>query len=108
MSGLVSRSLASATVAERGADDRPTEDAAPAPEEVRHRPERDELDSGRPFDRCPHCGEAGRIGSINPFDRCPARELPSEVEVRAETAEADDRQASLTGAFARADGGRSE
>ena len=105
MSGLVSRSLASATVAECGADDRPTEDAAPAPEEVRHRPERDELDNGRPFDRCPHCGAAGRIGSINPYAECPGRERPSEVEVRADAAEADDSQASLTGALGRADGG---
>lgn len=35
------------------------DDDEPAPEGVRHRPERVEPDDGPPFDRCPHCGEAG-------------------------------------------------
>jgi hypothetical protein len=83
------------------------DDPDPAPEGVRHRPERVEDHDGPPFDRCRHCERAGRIGSINPYEECPARELPSEVEVRAETAEADDSQTPLSGAHVRADGGQS-
>ena len=77
-------------------------------EELRHVVERVDDHDGPPFDKCSECGESGPIGSVNPFGECPARELPSAVEVRAETAEADDSQASLTSAHARADGGRSE
>jgi len=71
------------------------DDTDPAPEELRHRPERVEPEDAPPFDRCPHCGEAGRIGSINPYEECPARELPSAIEERAERAEADDGQTPL-------------
>lgn len=77
----------------------------PVPEELRHRPETVDDHDGRPFDRCRHCGREDRLSGISPFARCPAREIPSEVEVRAETAEADDGQALLTGAHVRADGG---
>ena len=109
MSGLVSRSGRDALPKERGAGLR-RDPADPVPDELRHDPER--IDDSRPdhdgppFDRCRFCGAAGQVGSINPFAECPARELPSAVEVRAEAAEADDSQPSLTGAHVRADGGR--
>ena len=85
----------------------------PVPEEFRHELERvtDERPDhdGPPYDHCVVCGRSDRVGSINPFgERCPAQDRPSAVEVRADRAEADDSQASLTGACARADGGRSE
>ena len=92
---------------ERGADLQ-RDPADPVPEELRHVVERVDDHDGPPFDKCSECGESGSIGSVNPFGECPARELPLAVEVRAETAEADDSQASLTSAHARADGGRSE
>ena len=83
--------------------------ADPVPEELRHVVERVDDSQpdydGPPFDRCRHCEAAGQVGSVNLFAECPARERPSAVEVRAETAEADDSQASLTGAHVRADGG---
>jgi hypothetical protein len=112
MTGLVSRSGRDALPEERGADERPDPSDAPdlVPSELRHdlervtdeRPDHD----GPPYDHCVHCEAAGRVGSINPFgERCPAQDLPSAVEVRAEAAEADDSQASLTSAHARADGG---
>ena len=92
---------------ERGADlQRDPDD--PVPEELRHVVERVDDHDGPPFDKCSECGESGSIGSVNPFGSCPARELPSAVEVRAEAAEADNSQASLRSACARADGGRSE
>jgi hypothetical protein len=71
------------------------DDPEPAPEELRHRPERIEPDDGPPFDRCPHCERAGSVGSINPFAECPGRERPSDVEERAERAQADDGQTAL-------------
>ena len=113
MNGLVSRSGRDALPEERGADERPdpADASDPVPKALRHDLERvtDERPDydGPPFDRCRHCEAAGRVGSINPFAECPARELPSAVEVRAEAAEADDSQTSLTGAPVRADGGRS-
>ena len=93
---------------ERGADlQRDPVDLVP--EELRHIVERVDDSQpdydGPPFDRCRHCEAAGQVGSINPFAECPAREFPSAVEVRAEAAEADDSQASLRSACARADGG---
>jgi hypothetical protein len=96
---------------ERGADLRPDR-ADPAPEAVRHVVEtidertHDEHE-GPPYDRCIHCERAGRLGGINPFEECPARELPTAIEVRADQATADDGQADLGSALARADGGRS-
>ena len=81
--------------------------ADPVPEGLRHSVERIDDHGGPPFDKCSECGESGSIGSVNPFAECPSRELPSEVEVRADRAEADDAQASLSGACVRADGGRS-
>jgi len=75
------------------------------PEELRHRPETVEVPDSPDHDRCPHCGHEARLAGINPFARCPARELPSDVEARAESADADDAQADLAGVFARADGG---
>ena len=115
MNGLVSRSSRDALPEERGADERPdpADASDPVPKALRHdlervtdeRPDHD----GPPYDHCVVCGRSGRVGSINPFgERCPAQDLPSAVEVRAEAAEADDSQASLTGAHVRADGGRSE
>jgi hypothetical protein len=105
--GLVARSSRDPLPEERGADlSRDRGDVVP--DELRHRPETVEVTDGPPFDRCRFCGAAGRVGSINPFAECPARELPSAVEVRAETAEADDSQPSLPSVHAQADGGRSE
>jgi len=104
MNGLVSRSGRDALPEEKGAGlqrDR----VNPAPRVPRHSVERVDSHDGPPFARCPHCGRAGPVGSINPFARCPARELPSDVEARAESADADDAQADLAGVFARADGG---
>ena len=96
---------------ERGADLQ-RDPADPVPEELRHELERIDDSQpdydGPPYDHRVVCGRSDRVGSINPFgERCPAQERPSAVEVRAETAEADDSQASLTGACARTDGGRS-
>ena len=81
--------------------------ADPVPEVHRHVVERIDDHDGPPFDKCSECGESGSIGSVNPFGSCPARSLPSAIEVRAEAAEADDSQASLTGAPVATDGGRS-
>jgi len=106
--GLVSRSSRDPLPEERGADlSRDRADVVPP--ELRHDPER--IDDSRPdhdgppFDRCRFCGATGQVGSINPGEECPARELPSAIEVRAESADADDAQGDLAGAFARADGG---
>ena len=89
---------------ERGADLQ-RDPVDPVPEELRHVVERVDDHDGPPFDRCAECGRTGPAAAISPFAECPARELPSAVEVRAEAAEADDSQASLTGALGRADGG---
>jgi hypothetical protein len=75
----------------------------PVPEGLRHSVNRIDDHDGPPFDKCSECGESGSIGSINPFAECPARSLPSDIEARADSADADDAQASL----ARTDGGRS-
>jgi len=75
----------------------------PVPEGLRHSVKRIDDHDGPPFDKCSECGESGSIGSINPFAECPARSLPSDIEARADSADADDAQASL----ARTDGGRS-
>ena len=107
MTGLVSRSGRDALPEERGAGLR-RDPADPVPEELRHDPERIDDHDGPPFDRCRHCGREDRPSGISPFAECPDRELPSDVEFRADAAEADDSQASLTGASVRADGGRSE
>ena len=89
---------------ERGAD--PQRDSVdPVPEELCHVVERVDDHDRPPFDRCAECGRTGPPAAISPFAECPAREFPSAVEVRAEAAEADDSQASLTGALGRADGG---
>ena len=66
--------------------------ADPVPEAVRHDVERVDDHDSLPFDRCSYCGSAGSIGSINPFAECPARSLPSDVEQRADRADADDEQ----------------
>jgi hypothetical protein len=66
--------------------------ADPVPEALRHSVERIDDHDGPPFERCEHCERAGSIRSINPFARCPGRSLPSDVEQRAERADADDEQ----------------
>jgi hypothetical protein len=66
--------------------------AEPVPEGLRHSVELIDDHDDQPFDRCEHCGSSGSIGSINPFAECPARSLPSDVEQRAERADADDGQ----------------
>ena len=97
MSGLVSRSGRDALPEERGAGLR-RDPVDPVPKELRHDPERIDDHDGRPFDRCRHCGREDRPSGISPFAECPARELPSDVEERADAAEADDRQGTLVGA----------
>jgi hypothetical protein len=79
---------------ERGADLR-RDPVDPAPEGLRHSVERVDDHDGPPFDKCSECGESGSIGSINPFASCPSRELPTDVEQRAERADADDGQRPL-------------
>ena len=64
----------------------------PVPEGLRHSVERIDDHDGPPFDKCSECGESGSIGSVNPFAECPSRELPSDVEQRADRADADDAQ----------------
>ena len=75
--------------------------ADPVPEGLRHSVERIDDHDGPPFDRCAHCGRAGPVGSINPFARCPSRELPSDVEARADRARDDDGQLSTTADYRR-------
>jgi hypothetical protein len=79
---------------ERGADLR-RDPVDPAPEGLRHSVERVDDHDGPPFDRCSYCGEAGQVGGVNPFAECPARERPTDVEARAERADADDEQEAL-------------
>ena len=66
--------------------------ADPVPEALRHSVERIDDHDEPPFDKCSECGESGSIGSVNPFARCPARSLPSDVEQRADRADANDEQ----------------
>ena len=104
--GLVSRSLADATAAERGAGCRFDEDPEPViPAELQHSVILCEPDDGVPFVQCRHCRLSRHIGNINPFERCPARERDSPIDARADAAEDDENQETLTGALARADGG---